>query len=72
MALGLTTVVLGLFLLFAGCVHIGCSIGGSASNPSLTNCDGATDLEFAGIALIVVAVVRFAGSFVPDSSSRYK
>ncbi len=72
LAIGLATIVLGLFLLFAGSVHIGCSVGGTASNPVFSNCSGATDLEIGGAIMTIAAIVMFAGGFVPDSSSRYK
>jgi hypothetical protein len=71
-AIGLATILLGLFLLFAGYVHIGCTVGGSRANPTFSNCSGATDLEIAGAVLTIAAVLMFVGSFVPDSSSRYK
>ena len=64
--------MLGLFLLFAGYVHIGCTVGGSSANPTFTDCGGATDLEIVGGILTLVAVVLFVGALVPDSSSRYK
>lgn len=72
LALGLATIVLGLFLLFAGFVHIGCTVGGSSTNPTFSNCGGATDLEIGGAILTIAAVLMFIGSVVPDSSSRYK
>jgi uncharacterized membrane protein len=71
-AIGLTVLVIGLFLLFAGYVHIGCDVGGTSTNPTFTNCGGATDLEFGGIVLIIAATAMFAGSLVPDKTSRYK
>ncbi len=72
LALGLAIIVLGLFLLFAGYVGVGCSVGGTHSNPTFSNCGGAMDLEVGGGILTGVAVLLFVGSFVPDSSSRYK
>jgi hypothetical protein len=72
LALGLTVIVIGLFLWFAGSVHIGCSVGGSSSNPTFSNCGGAMDLELVGAVLTVVAIALLLGSLVPDSSSRYK
>jgi hypothetical protein len=71
LALGLTILVVGLFLWFAGSVHIGCTVGGTTTNPTFSNCGGAMDLELGGIILMVVAVILLAGSFVPDSTSRY-
>jgi hypothetical protein len=72
LAFGLATVVLGLFLLFVGYVHIGCTVGGTSADPTFSHCSGATDLEVGGAALTVAAALMFLGSFVPDSSSRYK
>jgi predicted anti-sigma-YlaC factor YlaD len=72
LAFGLATIVMGLFLLFAGYVHIGCSVGGTTANPTSSNCSAATDLEIAGAVLTIAAVMMFLGGFVPDSSSRYK
>jgi len=69
-ALGLATIVLGLFLLFAGYVHIGCTVGGSSSDPTFSNCGGATDLEIAGAVLTIAAVLMFVGSLVPYTDSR--
>jgi hypothetical protein len=72
LAFGLTTIMLGVFALFAGFVHIGCTVGGTGMNPTFSNCGGATDLEVAGVVLIVAAALMFVGSLVPDSTSRYK
>jgi predicted anti-sigma-YlaC factor YlaD len=72
LALGLATILLGVFLLFAGYVGIGCSVGGTSSNPVLSNCGGAIELEIGGAVTIVAAIMMFAGSLVPDSSARYK
>lgn len=72
LATGLAILVVGLFLLFAGYVHIGCSVGGTGMNPTFSNCGGATDLELAGATLSIVAVVLFAAGFIPEHSSSYK
>ncbi len=72
LAFGLATIGLGLFLLFAGLVHIGCTVGGTGTTPTVSNCGGATDLEIAGAVLTIAAGLMFVGAFVPDSSSRYK
>lgn len=72
LALGLATIVLGLFLLLAGYVGIGCTVGGTRSNPTLSNCGAAIELEAGGGVMIVAAILMFAGSVVPDSSSRYQ
>jgi hypothetical protein len=64
-ALGLTTLFLGLPILFAGYVGIGCSMTTSAGSTVLSNCGGAAALELAGAVLILAALVFFAASFVP-------
>jgi hypothetical protein len=66
LALGLSTVLVGLVLLFAGYVGVGCSVGGTASNPTLSDCAGAAQLELIGAAITVVAVLMLVGSFVPE------
>jgi hypothetical protein len=72
LAFGLATIVLGLFLLFAGSVNIGCTVGGTSANPTFSNCAGAFDLELVGAVLTVAAVLMFAGIFVPERRSSYK
>ncbi|MCI4342973.1 MAG: hypothetical protein L3J92_02490 [Thermoplasmata archaeon] len=72
LAFGLVAIMLGLFLLFAGFVRIGCSVGGPSSDPTFSDCKGATELEEAGTVLTVVAVILFAGALVPSSESRCK
>jgi hypothetical protein len=72
LAFGLTTIMIGVFLLFAGYVHIGCTVGGTGNNPTFSNCNGANDLLFGGAVLTIAAVVMFIGAMVPDSTSRYK
>jgi predicted anti-sigma-YlaC factor YlaD len=72
LAFGLVAIMIGVFLLFAGYVRIGCSVGGSSSNPSFSNCNGATELEEAGAVVSAIAIALFAGALVPDSTSRYK
>jgi hypothetical protein len=72
LALGLPFLILGLFLWFAGSVHIGCTVGGSSMNPTFSNCSGAADLVLGGIVIAAIGVVLLLGSLVPDSSSRYK
>ena len=69
LAFGLTTIMLGAFALFAGYVRIGCTIGGTSANPTFSNCGGATDLEVAGVVLIIAAIIMFAGSLVPQKYS---
>jgi hypothetical protein len=71
-ALGLTALILGVPLFFAGYVHVGCTVSGPSSNPVFTDCSGANNLELGGVILIVAAVVFFAASFVPNDQSRYK
>jgi hypothetical protein len=72
LAIGLATLVMGLFLMFAGYVHIGCTVGGNANDPVFSNCSGAIELEVVGAILTVAAGLMFAGTLVPDTSSRYK
>ncbi len=72
LALGLPILILGLFLWFAGSVDIGCTVNGTSTNPTFSDCGGAIDLEFGGILLTLAAVVVLVASLVPDSSSRYK
>jgi drug/metabolite transporter (DMT)-like permease len=72
LAIGLAIIFLGVILLFAGYVHIGCTVGGTSMNPTFSNCAGATDLEIIGAVLTIAAVVLFIGSLVPDRDSRYK
>ncbi|MGA9839946.1 MAG: hypothetical protein WBF81_09525 [Thermoplasmata archaeon] len=72
LAFGSVALMLGLFLLFAGYVHIGCTVGGTGANPTFSNCGGATDLVVAGAVLTIAAVVLFVGAAVPDGTSRYR
>ncbi|MCI4323463.1 MAG: hypothetical protein L3K03_05510 [Thermoplasmata archaeon] len=65
LALGLTTLMIGGFLWFAGSVNIGCSVGGTSSAPTFSNCGGATDLVIVGAVLTILAVVMIIGTFVP-------
>ncbi|MGA8536319.1 MAG: hypothetical protein WB789_02875 [Thermoplasmata archaeon] len=71
LAIGLTILVVGLFLWFAGSVQIGCTVSGTSMDPTFSNCGGALDIEIGGIILTVIAVAMLVGSLVPDSSSRY-
>lgn len=71
-AFGLVALILGLFLLFAAYVHIGCTVAGPSSNLTLSSCGGATDLEIGGVVLTVAAILMFIGSLVPDKTSRSK
>ncbi len=64
-AVGLVAITLGLFLLFAGYVHIGCTVGGTGSNPTFSYCGGATDLEIGGLVLTLAAIGMFIGSLLP-------
>jgi hypothetical protein len=61
-ALGLATILLGLFLLFAGYVGVGCSVGGT----TVSNCGADAELEIGGALLTVVAILMFAGALVPE------
>jgi hypothetical protein len=71
-ALGLTTLIIGLPLTLAGYEHVGCTVTDSGGDTNYSNCGGAADLEWGGIVLIVAAVIFFAASFVPNEQSRYK
>jgi hypothetical protein len=72
LALGLTTFFVGLPLLFAGYVRIGCAVSQSDGSTVYSNCGGANGLELVGGALIIVALFFFVASFVPNNQSRYK
>jgi hypothetical protein len=72
LAFGLATIAMGAFLLFAGYVGIGCSVGGTNMDPTLSNCSGASALEFGGWVLTIAAILMFAGSLVPERRSTYK
>lgn len=72
LAFGLVAIVLGLFLLFAGYVGVGCSVGGTGANPTLSNCGAAGALEFGGAILTVAAIVLFVGAAVPERTAAYK
>jgi hypothetical protein len=71
-ALGLTALFIGLPLFFAGYVRIGCTVSTSGGSTTFSNCGGADSLELIGAVLVVVALVFFAASFVPNDQSRYK
>jgi predicted MFS family arabinose efflux permease len=71
-ALGLATLFVGLPLLIAGYVRVGCTVNSSGGTPVYTNCGGADALEFVGAILVVIAVLFVAASFVPNDRSRYK
>jgi hypothetical protein len=71
-ALGLTAVILGLPLFFAGYVHIGCTVTTSGGNPVYSNCGGADDLVWGGGILVLAGLIFFGLSFVPNDQSRYK
>jgi len=71
-AIGLATLLIGLALLFAGYVDVGCSVGSSGTTPTLSNCSGATDLEIIGGGLCIAAGLMFAVSFVPYDSPRVR
>jgi len=72
LAIGLATFFVGLPLLFAGYVRIGCTVSQSGGSTVYSNCGGANDLELIGAVLVVVAGVFLAASFVPNDQSRYK
>jgi hypothetical protein len=64
-AIGLAVLFVGLPLLLAGYVRIGCTVTMSGAGTSYSNCGGADALEFIGAALTVIALIFFAASFVP-------
>jgi hypothetical protein len=69
LALGLATVFVGLLLLFAGYVGVGCSVGGTGANPTVSNCGGAAQLELIGAVITAAAVLMLLGSFIPERST---
>jgi hypothetical protein len=71
-AFGLTALFIGLPLLFAGYVRVGCTVTMMGGNAVYSNCGGANALELAGGVLVVAALIFFAASFVPSEQSRYK
>jgi hypothetical protein len=72
LAFGLTALIIGLPILFAGSVGIGCTVTDHGTSTVYSNCGGAQSLELIGEILIVLAVIFFVGSFVPNSDNRYK
>jgi len=71
-ALGITALVLGLPLLFAGEVGIGCTVTTHGGSTTYSDCSGAQTLVLGGGLLVLAGVIFFAGSFVPNAESRYK
>lgn len=71
-AIGLVALVLGLPLLLAGYVRIGCTVASSGGSTTYSNCGGADALEWAGAILLVAAALLFGASFVPVHKSEYK
>ncbi|MCI4373335.1 MAG: hypothetical protein L3K02_06815 [Thermoplasmata archaeon] len=65
LAIGLTTLMIGLFLWFAGSVDIGCTVSGMSPNLTFSDCGGATELDIAGATLTVAAVVMIVGTWFP-------
>jgi hypothetical protein len=72
LALGLTTLMIGLPLLLAGEVRIGCTTTDQGGTVVYSDCGGADNLLLGGEILVIAAIVFFAGSFVPSAESRYK
>jgi hypothetical protein len=68
-ALGLATFFVGLPVLFAGYVGIGCSTTEAGGATTYSNCGGASGLELAGAVLIVLALIFFVAAFVPVGRS---
>jgi hypothetical protein len=71
-ALGLTTLFLGIPLLFAGEVRIGCTVSTQGGSTTYSNCGGADELVLGGEILVVAGIIFFAASFIPNDQSRYK
>jgi hypothetical protein len=69
LAIGLTTLMIGLFLWFAGSVNIGCSVGGTSANPTFSNCGGAVELDIVGVILTIAGIVMIIGTWIPAGSS---
>jgi hypothetical protein len=72
LAFGLTTLIIGLPLLAAGELGIGCTVTDRGSNVEYSDCGGAQTLVLGGEILVLAAAVFFVGSFVPSAESRYK
>ncbi|HXQ48905.1 MAG TPA: hypothetical protein VN842_03910 [Thermoplasmata archaeon] len=64
-AFGLTALIIGLPLLVAGEVGIGCTVTQQNGATVYSDCGGAQALVLGGTVLIVAAAIFFAGSFVP-------
>jgi hypothetical protein len=71
-AIGLTALIIGVPLWFAGYEHIGCSVQTVGGMNVFTNCGGANDLVLGGAILALVGVVCLGLSFIPNDQSRYK
>jgi hypothetical protein len=68
-AFALTALVVGLPVLFAGEVRIGCTVTDRGSTTTYSDCGGADALVLGGEILVVAAAIFFAASFVPVKSS---
>jgi hypothetical protein len=71
-AFSLVALVVGLPILLAGLVRIGCTVTSTGGTTMYSNCGGADALEWAGAALLVASLLLFAASFVPVHKSDYK
>jgi hypothetical protein len=71
-ALGLTALVIGLPLLLAGEVGIGCTVTQHGGTTVYSSCGGAQSLVLGGAILVVAAAILIAASFVPSTGSQYK
>ncbi|HEV8050768.1 MAG TPA: hypothetical protein VGP88_09285 [Thermoplasmata archaeon] len=71
-AFGLTALIIGLPLLLAGEVGIGCTVTQHGGSTTYSDCGGAQSLIFGGVVLIVAAAILIAASFIPNDRSRYK
>jgi hypothetical protein len=72
LAFGLTSLMIGLPLLLAGEVGIGCTVTSQGATTVYSDCSGAQSLVFGGAALVVAAVIFFAGMMIPNPHSQYK
>jgi hypothetical protein len=64
-AFGLTALIIGLPLLLAGEVGIGCTVTDQGGRATYSDCGGAQALVVGGEILVVVAVALFLGSVLP-------
>jgi hypothetical protein len=65
-AFGLTALFIGLPLLLAGEVGIGCTVTSQGGHATYSDCGGAQALVLGGEILVVAAVAFFVGSVIPN------